>query len=83
MSDAVGFYMVLVSEILSALLLIRLWLGRRFGFLSKLFWSLVLLIPVLGPIFYLGFSQFPSTWPGEKTDTVPDIVPRQGADDFE
>jgi len=53
--------LVAVWAWVSLSLLSRMWVvHRRTGLLKKLFWSVVLLVPLLGWIFYGAFFQPPS-----------------------
>ena len=57
----------LLSEIVSIWLIGRLW-NRKVNapVLKKAFWTLGLLIPVFGPIFYGGFSSVPGVQPADR-----------------
>jgi NO-binding membrane sensor protein with MHYT domain len=48
-----------VSEVIALWCAVGLWRSRASGW-QKLFWSLVLLIPVVGPMFYGGMFELPS-----------------------
>ena len=55
------FVVIAVWAWISLSLVIRMWLlHRRVGAIKKLFWSLVLVVPVVGWIFYGAFFRPPS-----------------------
>ncbi len=60
-----------VLELISLLCLINLWRRKDTGVWPKLFWSFVILMPFIGPIFYGGFFQPPGDsgrkgWPSDR-----------------
>jgi hypothetical protein len=62
-----------LSEVVAMLCLIGLWRRKRDGFGRRLFWSAVLLIPVIGPVAYGGFYEMPSVQSPEpgRSDQLP------------
>jgi hypothetical protein len=48
-----------ISELVAIWCGVGLWRSRA-SVLKKLFWSLVLLVPVVGPVFYGGMFELPS-----------------------
>ena len=57
-SDIVGLVIV---EAMSLVLLAGLWRRKRVPLVRRLGWSVVLLLPVLGPVVYLMLKPFPAS----------------------
>lgn len=57
------FWFLVLS--LSFFCLIHLWFVRKNKISAKLLWSIILLLPLLGPIFFLALSSPPSSRFGE------------------
>ncbi|HET7392836.1 MAG TPA: PLDc N-terminal domain-containing protein [Candidatus Binatia bacterium] len=51
-----------VSQVIALWCMMSLW-RSRVSLLQKIIWTLVLLVPVLGPIFYGGFFELPPANP--------------------
>jgi hypothetical protein len=51
-----------VSTLIALGCAVHLW-RRRASVLRKLFWTLVLLVPIVGPVFYGGMFEVPSIQP--------------------
>ncbi|NKB67378.1 MAG: hypothetical protein GKR89_09985 [Candidatus Latescibacteria bacterium] len=61
MKEYIHLTLILIWSLISLLLIIHLWRrpSQEGGWLKRSFWTLVLLIPVLGWIFYGGFYRPP------------------------
>ena len=54
-------YLILgLGWLLSIWLIVRLWAASRVSCMSKIAWSIVLLIPFFGPLFYGALFEVPS-----------------------
>lgn len=43
-------------ELVSVLLVARLWMRRKHGIATRVLWSLIILLPALGPLLYVFLS---------------------------
>ena len=60
--DVLVAVIVVLSEIVSVILIVRLWRRGWISLARKIVWTLALLIPVLGPLLYAGlFGGRPPT----------------------
>ena len=55
--------LLLASALLSAACIVHLWGFKTGSVLRKAFWSLALLVPVIGPVFYAGVYRVPPKQP--------------------
>ena len=55
--------LLLASALLSAACIVHLWGFKAGSVLRKALWSVALLVPVIGPVFYAGVYRVPSKQP--------------------
>ena len=60
-----------VVELITLLLIVRLWRRRSMGLVARLFWSLFLLVPVVGLAMYGFIHADPGTHPIKYQTIVP------------
>ena len=60
--------LIAILEAVGVILIVRLWVRRRMPVLRRIVWSVILLLPLLGPLFF-GFTQLN---PSEHGDEPPD-----------
>ena len=53
--------LITVSELVSVFAIVHMWWHRRMGKLAKVLWSLFLLVPILGPLFYAFLTNNPES----------------------
>ena len=58
---------LVLLELVALYLIVRLWRQKRRGWIGKLCWSIVLLVPVFGPLFY-GFLTVNPDSQGDHTE---------------
>jgi hypothetical protein len=69
MLSSPNIFVLAVLESISVLLILRLWARKRkTSLLFRLFWSLALLVPFLGPLFY----GFVATSPDDHGEDLPE-----------
>ena len=58
----VPIYILIVPFVISLVVLVFLW-RQRIPIYKKILWTLIILIPLIGPIFYGAFFETPSVQP--------------------
>jgi len=69
MNNPIPPVFLIINYSVAVILLIRLW-KKNLSYVSKSIWSLILLIPFVGIIFYLAFFNPPPSLPPNKRQGV-------------
>jgi F0F1-type ATP synthase assembly protein I len=68
-ANTLGIILLSLSEIVALSIIVRLWVRQRVKFLSRLIWSVVLLVPFFGLMAYLFLHEEPEAHPYRTGDS--------------